>query len=215
MAKIYLNDDSYIKNRWTLLGETDIAKFLGDPVRTGVVYLHNQNSPILEEITDRTSREQFEGFYQGCRHLATNYGLATFFAPGTTHIRALGSDKSGYVMLQLTDMVVELDRFQSNRVNLTANPLKMSSEGRVYRIDGTFDEVLDELRKGYRFVGPSEGQGPMTWKIGIQDEVTQQRAAKITDEFIEYVNRLYFGTFYGTRPVTKEEMLEHFKRFRI
>jgi hypothetical protein len=55
----------------------------------------------------------------------------------------------------------------------------------------------------------------MTWKIGVQDEVTQQRAAKITDEFVEHVNRLYFGTFYGTRPVTKEEMLEHFKRFHI
>jgi len=210
MAKIFVSK-RVGKRRWEPLEDTYIARFLGDPVMTGEVILHNPEEPILEEITDSQSHEQFSAFMDGV-HIATNYGLSTFFIPGTTHIAPPKTKNKGYSLIQFTDMVVDYDRFQSKstRPNLTANSMKMSGAGRNYRIDGTFEEVMAELKAHYKFIGPEENEMMLNWFMRSRSEVQNQREGKITKEFVDYANQDYYSEFYPKHPATKKDLVEHF-----
>ncbi len=214
MTKIFVSEDHDRTRRWKQLEETNVARFLADPVRTGEVHLHNPNKPILEEVTDKTSSEQFWAFMPEV-NIVTNYGLAIFFASGTTHILPPERGRKGYVIPQLTDMVVDYETFEGAGVNLTANRMKMSDAGRLFRIDGTFDEIMQELREHYRFVRPEDGQSEYAWRTAIKEEIKRQREEKIDDEFVERVNREYYSWFSPKYPATKESMLEHFNRVRL
>ena len=122
----------------------------------------------------------------------------------------------GYSVVQLTDMVVDFNRLKDDDgLNLTANPLKMIDAGRIYRINGTFEEVLDQLKRSYRFVGLEEGQSRFDWLMKMQEEVQKQREGKITDEFVDHINRTYFARFGYGYKATKQDMIKHFSRFSL
>lgn len=212
MAEIFVSEDSGIRRKWRHLEEIDAIEFLSDPVKVGETILHNPEEPILEETTDG-SPDQYWAFLNG-KHFATNYGLAIFFGQGTTHIVPPDRRNKGYVIVQLTDMMVDCDRLmKGKKPSLSANAMKMNSAGRTYRIDGTFDDIEAQLKERFRIVGPKDGEMYTSWILKMREEINGQRTDKIDDEFVANVNREYYSRQgYQT---TREELVKHFSNFGI
>lgn len=213
MHGIYIKKHIKGGDIWNPLKQLSVSSFMGDPARTGNIYLHPENESILEQITDSTSHDQFNAFYNSCKLFATNYGLAGFFSPGSTQIRSPIENDRGYIIIQLTDMIVDMNKFpeyNTSQIRIDINPLKMASAGREYRIDGDFNDILEDLKKTYDFIGPEEDEMPFSWFMKIRKDIKEKQIENISPEFVDHVNEVYYNTFFWSKPVTRDSLIEEF-----
>ncbi len=188
MTEIFIEKEENILNK---IEEENLILFLGDPVRTGIIYLRDSKDLI-----------------QNKQHTATNYGLSTFYSSGTTHIK--NRIEKGYVIFQLTDIVLDLMNTPIMGANLTANDFKMSTQGEKYIIDSNYNYIIEELKKNYKFIRPEKGEGLITFLQKYRTLIQEQRREKITDEFVDRVNKLYFSKYRWIKQTIKKDLIKHF-----
>lgn len=165
--------------------EKSIAECLANPAYQGVFYMRRlkQKEPILK------SGEKAERAFNSpaFTHFATNHGLSYVYT-GTTQMINVNSQSNhyGYRIIHLTDgpsyFVVK------EHTNLIVAYSKIMGDGHYYRFDGTFKDVLQDMKaKGLRrVVRPEIG----TLKLfDFEETLNHQRSRKITKEFIDELNR--------------------------
>lgn len=175
--------------------DIDIVDVLSDPTRVGEFFLGGENNPT-------------EG-----NHVATNYGFVDIGGyQTTTHILSPEPDE-GYILIQLTDIVLDNPRNSWDRlaVNIGANRLKTAQTMRRYKLDVTFAEMVDLLRQKYRFVKKDPEQILSEWDI-LTPDVIESRLGNISPEFVDRANQRFFEVTHGYSRKDMQYMKELFSR---
>ncbi len=152
------------RGKWNLVGK-EILPFMVNPKYQGEYHLYFGDVPI-EKITERDIMK-----IKGRTHTASNFGETELgLVKGTTTIQKRGTS-DGYILAHAPNkQIVKFTENAKYYTDLTPNYLKLCDGGDFYLVEGTFDDLLNEISSnGYIFIEREENESWVSFELRFKD----------------------------------------------